>query len=138
MERGRMVMMPGNAASQQDKSGNSVVTKRPFRLSAPHLQLIVRAMKFFRAPIVLSLLFVATSAFAGNSVVNLSHYDLMRVDFEAMKREGVVGVIHEATYPPSVRDAYYGPRQTAATRGCEISNSAAISTCVLCSQMNSW
>src|SRR3954451_15331184 len=73
-------------------------------------------MKFFRAPIFLSLLLVSASAFAGNSVVNLSHYDLMRVDFEAMKREGVVGVIHEATYPPSVSDASYGPRQTAAAR----------------------
>ena len=55
-------------------------------------------------------------AFAGNSVVNLSHYDLMRVDFARMKAEGIIGVIHEATYPPSVRDAYYGTRQNAATR----------------------
>src|SRR4051812_28568512 len=73
-------------------------------------------MKFFRASIFVLILMVSGSAFGGKSVVNLSHYDLMRVDFEAMKREGVVGVIHEATYPPSVRDASYGPRQTAATR----------------------
>ncbi|MGI8481803.1 MAG: glycoside hydrolase family 25 protein [Chthoniobacterales bacterium] len=56
------------------------------------------------------------SALASNSVVNLSHYDLMRPDFEQMKREGIVGVIHEATYPRFVRDAYYGARQTAAAR----------------------
>lgn len=55
-------------------------------------------------------------AIASNSVVNLSHYDLMRVDFERMKREGIVGVIHEATYPRFDRDAYYGDRQGAATR----------------------
>lgn len=55
-------------------------------------------------------------AFASNSVVNLSHYDLMRVDFERMKREGIIGVIHEATYPRFDRDAYYGGRQMAATR----------------------
>jgi len=66
--------------------------------------------------ILLALLLLPTWAFAANSVVNMSHYDLMRPDFTAMAREGVVGVIHEATYPPSVRDAYYGPRQTAATR----------------------
>jgi len=53
---------------------------------------------------------------ASNSVVNLSHYDLMRVDFERMKSEGIVGVIHEATYPRFDRDAYYGDRQSAATR----------------------
>ena len=111
-----MVIMPGNAGAEQDNSGNSRVTKRPFRLSARRPQLIVRAMKFFRAPILLSLLLCAAPALAGNSVVNMSHYDLMRIDFEQMKREGIVGVIHEATYPPSVRDAYYGPRQTAATR----------------------
>src|SRR3954451_2657213 len=73
-------------------------------------------MKFFRAPIFLSLLLVSASAVAGNSVVNLSHYDLMRVDFEGMKREGVIGVIHEASYPRFVADGYYGSRQTAATR----------------------
>ena len=56
------------------------------------------------------------SVFAGNSVVNLSHYDLMRPDFVRMKAEGIIGVIHEATYPRFDRDSYYGTRQTAATR----------------------
>jgi lysozyme len=53
-------------------------------------------------------------AFASNSVVNLSHYDLMRPDFVAMKSEGIIGVIHEATYPPFERDARYRERQVAA------------------------
>ena len=74
-------------------------------------------MKFFAPRILVLLLAFQVSAFGrSNSVVNMSHYDLMRVDFELMKRQGIVGVIHEATYPPSVRDAYYGPRQTQATR----------------------
>jgi lysozyme len=102
-------------ASQENLSNNFVTNFR-FRLSASTPQLIVRAMKFFRAPIFFSLLLSAASAFAGNSVVNLSHYDLMRVDFDAMKREGVVGVIHEASYPRFARDSYYASRQTAATR----------------------
>jgi lysozyme len=63
-----------------------------------------------------SLLLVAfqISAFAANAVVNMSHYDLMRVDFNRMKSEGIVGVIHEATYPRNERDSYYRGRQQAA------------------------
>ena len=59
---------------------------------------------------------LSATAFAANSVVNLSHYDLMRPDFERMKAEGIVAVIHEATYPRFDRDSYYGTRQTAAAR----------------------
>ena len=78
---------------------------------------IVRAMKFFAVRLLAILFAIPASAFAwSNTVVNMSHYDLMKVDFELMKRQGIVGVIHEATYPPRVRDAYYGPRQTQATR----------------------
>src|SRR5438874_1083015 len=55
-------------------------------------------------------------AFAASNVVNLSHYDLMRPDFAAMKSEGIVGVIHEATYPRLDRDAQYAARQQAATQ----------------------
>src|SRR3954466_4002553 len=73
-------------------------------------------MKFSILRTLLLLIALRVSTLAGNSVVNLSHYDLMRVDFEAMKREGVVGVIHEATYPRLDRDSYYGTRQTAAAR----------------------
>src|ERR1041385_4255032 len=71
-------------------------------------------MKFSAVGILILLIGFTASAFAGNSVVNLSHYDLMRVDFEGMKREGVIGVIHEATYPRFDRDTYYRTRQTAA------------------------
>ncbi|MDQ6765833.1 MAG: hypothetical protein M3Z22_07025, partial [Verrucomicrobiota bacterium] len=53
---------------------------------------------------------------ASNSVVNLSHYDLMRVDFEQMREQGIIGVIHEATYPRNVIDEKYFVRQTEATR----------------------
>src|SRR5256714_3283737 len=53
-------------------------------------------------------------AFAGSNVVNLSHYDMMRPDFAAMKREGIVGVIHEASYPRLERDAKYLDRQMGA------------------------
>ncbi len=55
-------------------------------------------------------------ALASNSVVNLSHYDGMRPDFGRMKEEGIVGVIHEATYPRFDRDSQYSVRQQAATR----------------------
>src|SRR5207237_8336046 len=51
---------------------------------------------------------------AGSNVVNLSHYDMMRPDFAAMKREGIVGVIHEASYPRLERDAKYLDRQMGA------------------------
>ncbi|MEY2489314.1 MAG: lysozyme [Verrucomicrobiota bacterium] len=73
-------------------------------------------MKILVVRVLLLLQTLAACAFAGNSVVNLSHYDLMRPDFARMKTEGIVGVIHEATYPRSVRDSYYGTRQNAATR----------------------
>jgi lysozyme len=55
-------------------------------------------------------------ALASNSVVNLSHYDLMRPDFAGMKSEGILGVIHEATYPRFEIDPKYLERQQAATR----------------------
>ena len=55
-------------------------------------------------------------AVASNSVVNMSHYDLMRPDFVTMKSEGIVGLIHEATYPSFERDLQYVARQQAATR----------------------
>jgi lysozyme len=53
-------------------------------------------------------------AFAGNTVVNLSHYDLMRVDFVGMKSQGVLGVIHEASFPHLERDWRYSERQSQA------------------------
>ena len=71
-------------------------------------------MKFLFARISLIVLAVPVSAFATNAVVNLSHYDLLRPDFVTMKREGIVGVIHEASYPRFERDPFYAVRQTAA------------------------
>src|ERR1700731_2636561 len=57
---------------------------------------------------------LSSFAFGSNSVVNLSHYDLIRPDFVGMKSEGIVAVIHEATYPRFERDARYRERQGAA------------------------
>jgi lysozyme len=71
-------------------------------------------MKFSLTRIFLVLQTFQVCAFASNSVVNLSHYDLMHVDFAQMKSEGILGVIHEATYPRFDRDALYGSRQGAA------------------------
>ena len=73
-------------------------------------------MKSFVTRIPLLLLALPVSALATNAVVNLSHYDRMRVDFPGMKSEGIMGVIHEASYPPFARDADYALRQQAATR----------------------
>ena len=67
-----------------------------------------------RLKILLAALFMPLAAFASNSVVNLSHYDLMRVDFVAMKSEGVLGVIHEASFPRYQRDWRYRERLVAA------------------------
>jgi lysozyme len=66
--------------------------------------------------ILLAALLAPFSAFAANSVVNMSHYDLMRPDFVAMKSEGVLGVIHEATFPRYERDWRYAERQIQALR----------------------
>lgn len=55
-------------------------------------------------------------ASASNCVVNLSHYDHQRPDFDCMRREGIVGIIHEATYPPNTVDEAYSTRQAAALR----------------------
>src|SRR5678816_1466116 len=60
------------------------------------------------------LFLIPAGAFSATNVVNLSHYDMMRPDFATMKRQGIMGVIHEATYPPFVRDPKYLDRQTGA------------------------
>src|SRR5260370_24393382 len=54
---------------------------------------------------------VPAGAFSAPSVVNMSHYDMMRPDFGSMKSQGIIGVIHEATYPPFARDPKYLDRQ---------------------------
>src|SRR5436190_17521660 len=66
----------------------------------------------FRIAVLFSALPVC--AFSATKVLNLSHYDVMRPDFITMKRQGIVGVIHEATYPPFVRDPKYLDRQMGA------------------------
>src|SRR5439155_26950576 len=75
---------------------------------------VVMQLSILRAAVLFFL--VPACAFSASNVVNLSHYDMMRPDFAAMKREGIIGVIHEATYPHLVRDAKYLERQQAATR----------------------
>src|SRR5947199_10166970 len=64
------------------------------------------------------LLFVQAvlAAGASNTVVNLSHYDMVNADFARMRDEGVIGVIHESSYPRFERDAKYAYRQNAALR----------------------
>ena len=87
-------------------------------------------MKSSAVRILLVFLLLPACAFGANSVVNMSHYDLMRPDFAGMAREGIVGVIHEATFPrlrarreillngsgPHSKRAYYGELTTLATR----------------------
>jgi lysozyme len=79
---------------------------------------MVRAMKAFVVGVLFLLQGLIASAWAGNSntVVNLSHYDMMRPDFIRMRDEGIVGVIHEATFPRYVRDDKYNARQNDALR----------------------
>ncbi len=55
---------------------------------------------------------------ASNTVVNLSHYDEARPQFARMASEGIVGVIHEATFPVRrVDDAYANRQNTALADG---------------------
>ncbi len=71
-------------------------------------------MKVSVALAVLALQAFQLGALADNSVVNLSHYDLMRPDFDQMRQQGILGIIHESSYPKYVRDAKYLERQNAA------------------------
>ena len=73
---------------------------------------IIRRMSFSVTRIVLVLQTLHVCAFASNTVVNLSHYDGMRPDFTRMRDEGVVGVIHEATFPRFDSDAIECHRET--------------------------
>lgn len=74
----------------------------------------------FRIPPLLLAIIAASCALpawaASNTVVNLSHYDHVAPNFAAMKKEGVIGIIHESTYPPGVVDDRYAERQSTATR----------------------
>lgn len=77
---------------------------------------MVRAVRTFLPIAALLASALRVVALGSNSVVNLSHYDFMRPDFERMRGEGIVGVIHESSYPPSVTDPRYFERQNAAVR----------------------
>ncbi len=78
---------------------------------------MIRTMKFSLLCILVLLQALQVSGLAvSNSVVNMSHYDLMRVNFDLMREQGIVGAIHEATYPPYVRDDKYFRRQVDATQ----------------------
>lgn len=59
---------------------------------------------------------LSACAGASNSVVNLSHYDTVKPDFVQMRREGIVGAIHEATFPGGQSDEFYGARQKQASQ----------------------
>lgn len=74
------------------------------------------AMKLSHLRILILVAALPLSVGADNSVVNMSHYDLMRPDFVAMKSEGIIGVIHEASYPRYERDSRYAQRQGDAIR----------------------
>lgn len=73
-------------------------------------------MKLLVPYVLPTLLALCVSAYAGNSVVNLSHYDEMNPHFAKMADEGVVGTIHEATYPIAKIDDKYARRQSDALR----------------------
>jgi lysozyme len=86
-------------------------SRRLFNVFAAIRELVMRLSILHRA---FFFLLLPTCGFSATSVVNLSHYDMMRPDFAAMKREGIIGVIHEATYPPFTRDSKYLDRQLGA------------------------
>jgi lysozyme len=76
-------------------------------------------MRPMRSFLTLGMIFVAASSFAeggANSVLSLSHYDERVLDFPEMQREGLEGVIHEATYPSFDHDSRYARRQAEVAR----------------------
>jgi len=75
----------------------------------------VKSPRLFHLLAGLGLLLLPCTGKAANCVVNLSHYDEMRPDFERMAKSGIVGVIHEATYP-GAEDEKYASRQAAARK----------------------
>lgn len=77
---------------------------------------VCREMKMSILRLLILTIALPLSAFGGNSVINMSHYDLVRPDFVGMKSQGIVGVIHEATYPRFERDVRYRERQDDALR----------------------
>src|ERR1700680_3516848 len=74
----------GYARSQPCRSSVLLIVST---LSLRRRPAIVRRMKISIVRVLLVLQTLQICAFATNSVVNLSHYDLMRPDFERMKAE---------------------------------------------------
>jgi len=68
-----------------------------------------------RACIALLSLALPLAASAANSVLSLSHYDESSLDFATLQRNGLEGIIHEATYPTEY-DSKYAWRQSEAMR----------------------
>src|SRR6476619_1843803 len=93
------------------------VARHPWKLNADGStvvpEMLLNMGKTSAMRMLVAFLLLPTCALGANSVVNMSHYDLMRPDFAGMAREGVAGVIHEATFRLE-RDARYAERQRAA------------------------
>src|ERR1051326_7572085 len=90
-----------------------LIFQRSFRCSTGPRDLF-SAVKSLAIRILLAFFLLSPCAHATNAVVNMSHYDLMRPDFVRMANEGIVGVIHEATFPRLRLDDRYYERQEAA------------------------
>ena len=90
-----------------------LIFQRSFRCSTEPRDLF-SAVKSLAIRILLAFFLLSPCAHATNAVVNMSHYDLMRPDFVRMANEGIVGVIHEATFPRLRLDDRYYERQEAA------------------------
>lgn len=73
-------------------------------------------MKAISLCLLILLALIPLAPAASNCIVNLSHYDEGMPDFARMRKEGTIGVIHEATYPPFDTDPKYAARQRAAVR----------------------
>jgi lysozyme len=75
-----------------------------------------------RIPLLCTFLFLfffsglGRAADQANSILSLSHYDEVNPDFAGLTRAGVLGVIHEATFPAFDHDPKYVFRQNEAAR----------------------
>ena len=74
-------------------------------------------MRFLKVCVML--LFLASprlAVAATNGLLSLSHYDEVAPDYAGLRRLGIEGIIHEATYPSFTRDAKYTHRQAHASK----------------------
>ena len=111
----KMIELSGSTMWRIDDHGSrSALMKTECRRFNRVSEMLLTMGKTSAMRMLLIFLLLPACALGANSVVNLSHYDLMRPDFAGMAREGVAGVIHEATFPRLERDAKYAERQRAA------------------------